>query len=1240
MKATYPNDVNEGEMANENIYSEAFPDKVNGIDITELASDDSYFTFNWLDQLLHVGEIERSFRPADFHLKQQISQLYFESRNLEKTKGQRSLGFGYPLFYHVQKERIVVAPVFIWRGKLEPHPNKRDTWNITRQLTDPIHYNHFLDHYLKDQFEVDMTDRFIQLCSDGLISAKELANLCRELSEKLPLGFSNLKVEIRPFPELSEFTKLGDGGMIWSGIFGLFPPQMNFEQIDIEEKDSKEPTNDVPSKSEYLWGMLDLDPFQATVVQQLQALEKAIVEGGIGTGKTHLLTYLLSNAATNGLRSLVISPSLPTLKEIQNTLSGLGLEHYQFLLRDLDEDIRVALKILKAKANSKKEVIVFDEDQFRLLDGRLKREHQKLESYYQAIKKRTFGTLNWTETVGEFLNSNQLEGKELLNSQLSPGDFQFNFEEFETLDTAIEKTFPLFQKNYTLKHPLQSLNAGIFLHKEKEEGENFIQQLLRQFTAKASRLQHRYINKLNTYVDQLTNHYEQFYQNLALKLERLQEKLSDYKSIYGEEFAEISSVSLRVYGVFSEKYRNILENKEEVQDNYKELQTTFEQKSYFDFKFLDNKDRKDLTKLQENLKDFGVALHRWQDNLTNVVQEETNRLSQKTTHPSLRYQEQIQELEYALDLLLDEVNGSGLYQLPLENKMLTLPKRQKYLEEIIEQLETTQLNMRDYNNFYDWQRNWFKLSDKARRLIKALIKVSPENWRAAFKSWYLNNCLTLAHEPNTPNRTLELEEYQQNNQKVQHLLLNKLKTVWGDRQETAVKQLKKKDNDTFQYIFGKKEPKNNLRKVFKKGMDAISSFLPMLITNLDLALQIEDVEFDLVLVDESQDMPAVYLQMIKQLGRRVILFGNPKTGALKTEDAAITLAQNEHWPKFSLQLCHRPNPGNIQQLLIGLPVNAQPISQFKLHFEQLDGRFDEASQTNEAEAQHLIRCLNEIKETPQRTFPKVGIVCFTKGQRDLISQYLLNIKQDRQPGAEKIKQLERNGLGVFSLQEIGHQTFEVLLISSTYGVIDLKSSVPEALKQLNTTENAQLIRQLMGAALEELFIVNSIPEELLTDFMANEKEEGTFLLAAYFNYVKAIQGKNTKTQKKILRILQKYTDAGDLKSPSLFLNEVKNALKPYIEASRILQNVQIGQFFFPLIIQGKKTGQDSIIVQADGFFAHSASTDPSWEYERQNALRKAGYRTHSIWSTKWWRNPEQEARLLASVIIKMDDATF
>jgi len=59
------------------------------------------------------------------------------------------------------------------------------------------------------------------------------------------------------------------------------------------------------------------------------------------------------------------------------------------------------------------------------------------------------------------------------------------------------------------------------------------------------------------------------------------------------------------------------------------------------------------------------------------------------------------------------------------------------------------------------------------------------------------------------------------------------------------------------------------------------------------------------------------------------------------------------------------------------------------HVENLEGRFHELESTNDVEAQHIIRLLNQVKQTPQRVFPSVGIVAFTKEQREDSKSYSL-----------------------------------------------------------------------------------------------------------------------------------------------------------------------------------------------------------------------------------------------------------
>ncbi|MBK9016420.1 MAG: hypothetical protein IPM82_21415 [Saprospiraceae bacterium] len=63
----------------------------------------------------------------------------------------------------------------------------------------------------------------------------------------------------------------------------------------------------------------------------------------------------------------------------------------------------------------------------------------------------------------------------------------------------------------------------------------------------------------------------------------------------------------------------------------------------------------------------------------------------------------------------------------------------------MEQLESTQLNMRDFKPFHAWQSNWLGLGSLGQKVVRALVKVKPGDWVAAFESWYFNSLLAKAH---------------------------------------------------------------------------------------------------------------------------------------------------------------------------------------------------------------------------------------------------------------------------------------------------------------------------------------------------------------------------------------------------------------------------------------------------------------------------------------------------------------
>ncbi len=259
---------------------------------------------------------------------------------------------------------------------------------------------------------------------------------------------------------------------------------------------------------------------------------------------------------------------------------------------------------------------------------------------------------------------------------------------------------------------------------------------------------------------------------------------------------------------------------------------------------------------------------------------------------------------------------------------------------------------------------------------------------------------------------------------------------------------------------------------------------------------------------------------------------------------------------------------------------------------------------------------------------------FTVEQRDLIANYLLKLKQQNALGSEKIHQLERNGMGVFHVDELFGQYFDIIIMSCTYGAVNLKGEMTKKMVFLNTPAGVGHLRMLINKPVDGFHIVHSLPEDYLQQIEAKKWEEGTWYLAHFIRLAEAMKNGN---QPQILISNEALGKRQGVEHPpSTFANEVVRALEPYMDSKRIATNVATDNVHFPLFVKPAHDGGRPVVLVPDGYFATTAFTSSPWEQDQVRTLEKSGFAYLPIWSVNWLKNPGVEARLLASKIIKLD----
>ena len=1171
-----------------------------------------------------------------------FNHFYFESKNREKVFGTKNLGIGYPMVVANVGDYPLTAPLFLWQVFLEPHAQHPDEWSVHKSESQLVVPNYPFFHLLDSMLGTQFSERARHVVEQGIDA---LPHFVESIQAALNLEVEGLSLSVQPCPVDDELERVRKQGQLrWSAVAGIFP---TLPRTTLTEAPVLAPNLPGSLEWNHALTLLPLDPSQRTVLNAVQNNALTVVEGASGTGKTYLISAIVINALSNGKKCLVVSKSINALRRAQKFLLENGFGDVSFVLRDTESDHLMLADMLRMAAENKNKA-AYDKELFKTILNKTQREQRKLDAAWNALHQPLFGEQNFTDTVGRFLRANRAEGKELLISQLNPADFLFNKDEYDGIEAAIYDSEPLFRRFPTLEHPLNRLNSAVFLDHSSEDGLAWTETQVKSLLDKATAIHHRYISKTNDYSEALLDHYEQHYLELAAHTKRIRDAVEDGVQHFGADFEKPASTAEKLYSVFSDRYKQISTDKQQLGEDYETLRRAYIQLKYFDFDFPATFDTRNIKKIDELTKGFESALLQWRRRIPGIVREDVRRLNAKSIHGELDFREQIKDLEYAMDIFLEEFNDAGLYQDLIKHEMLTIPKRQEFLEDVIARLENTQFYLRDFQDFYIWQRHWLKLSAPEQKVVRALCKIKPRNWIAAFESWYLHHFLQNEFNPSLQWDEDTLNNYHESAREISRLLPFQISAHWQNRKVKALKALRSSDSTALKTWFGKNN--RNLSKdrkadeLFKNHIETLTETLPALLVTPQVALDVvqsSNMMYDLVLVDEAHNIPKQECYHLFDLAKNLVVFGDAKQDMTPAaEDDLLEFCKTLECENYTLQYQHQDSPEEwirFNQIAFGTPFQRLPSSRSANEVTvvaDVEGRYDESTGTNEAEARQIIDWLNLIEPTPAKTYPVVGIACSTVEQRDLIAGQLLKIRQRKTAGHEKIQQLHLNGLGVYQFAELQGQHVEVLLLSITHGLVDAHGTLTNHLHFWNTQLGFNQLHVVLTRATQKIYIAHSIPPGLHSVLASNKSFIGTCVLSHLVSFGELIQQGNREAAEEQLANMKNLLDYPDQTyTTTTFMEEVEFALQPYFEPGQLQRNSLVEDVIVPTVVQ---SGEHRSLLLYDGVLAKSDLPSYEWEQKLQRYFAKKQVDCVPTLSVQWWKSPRQEARKLAARLLRRE----
>lgn len=405
-------------------------------------------------------------------------------------------------------------------------------------------------------------------------------------------------------------------------------------------------------------------------------------------------------------------------------------------------------------------------------------------------------------------------------------------------------------------------------------------------------------------------------------------------------------------------------------------------------------------------------------------------------------------------------------------------------------------------------------------------------------------------------------------------------------------------------------------------------------------------QFDLVIFDEASQIPVWDAVGVIARGKQVVVVGDPKqlpptnffnksqdsddagTGDdERVEDLESILDEclGAGMNKLSLKWHYRSRHESLitfsnhryyEDSLITFP---SPVTDdLAVKFQRVAGIYDRGgSRTNRAEAEAIVKGIEEHYLNPKTRDLTLGVVTFNQTQQALIDTLLDERRRSSSELDRAIASQTRERLFVKNLENVQGDERDVIFFSITYGP-DAAGKTTMNFGPLNGEGGHRRLNVAISRAREGVVIFSSLMPEQID--LARVRAAGVRDLKHYLEF--AIRG---------ARALVEQSVPTGLEPESPFEVAVIKVLRE--KGWTVHPQVGCSGYRIDLaVVDPRAPGRYLVGIECDGRAYHSGATARDRDRLRQHVLEGLGWRVHRIWSTDWWVDPEAEVRKISLLL--------
>ena len=1103
--------------------------------------------------------------------------------------------------------------------------------------------------------------------------------------------------QVRPIPDKARFEKAknlahGDARIHFGGLFSLFEMQkqgiisdydhllsLDMQDLDIlgEHESPFQPFSSVR-----------VDPSQQAILSAMGTTRNLVIQGPPGTGKSQSLTAILINAMENRKKTLVVCEKHAALNVLNEALKERNLDSHAIMLTDISRDRKRAVDSVRDRLEQhvgRDYAFAKAEEVLRQTQSATQSQVEQINAQRRLLGRQILGTDTWTDSVGRKLKAGR-------NTQSDAPDvdnlkFEYNNKELSHWQERLRNS-ERRSSNYAPPRnsdPIQLAHVAQLDAYDAEKKLKAFIAALRPLVATLDQAEQQLASAYKAHLQQAT---QDEIETVTPKLQRIRTVRDRYTR--KDDFLQTEKTSkwwYKLVALLGGEKKRILNDQREVYQLLQEVQAVTTPS-----KLLDGRDITS-TSLEEACRDIRKVLKQVQEteaSLKDAVDTHYADLDLLTMQ-SAAHRELLSQYRDAHDNLAQHTQEPFLRPAPDLTDHVNLARG---IQAQLDAYDQLYVNQDGFFPSFEWQADLATYKPEEQTMLQNLAGIT--NWDNAFTDAYLDSMLRHHATGDLPRSDENLQELDKKFDSIKQQQLQYVHNLWSSTQKTSSrKRDKEHPGKLTRNIYNKRRSKSHsrlsLREIVHLDWDLFTDFFPVVLTTPDVASSLfreHNFSFDIVLSDEASQLRLEDNLPALLKGKQIIIAGDEHQmppsdyfskmldgdDAVDDEDDDLTeteriqiklrnsaldceslleFALHSNFDKRYLDFHYRSrhpyliqfsNQAFYNNRLQPLPstLDYRPIG-----FHQVNGTYSD--NTNLTEARKVLYLIDTlIIRKPDGSYPSVGVATFNVKQRNLILSLIKDLMaSDEQPELRsKMQELVNHNFFVKNLENIQGDERDIIILSTTYGP-DADNKFAQRFGSINRQKGYKLLNVIVTRAKLQLHVVTSIPPEYYLNYASKLEEEQAnnrvAVFYAYLAYARAVSEGDDTARKDVLAalasnakpVISPFALDGDLESP--FEEEVHAALTDHIDIARLLVQHEHAGYRIDMVYLPANEHAAPIAIECDGAGYHSSEEAYLHDLHRQKILEQQGFIFYRIWSTNWWRNPEQETLKLAAFLKKHEN---